>query len=181
MKGVGVIKSVAVWAAVLGLCLPQAAMAAGPPVSQAPIVTDVALQEGGVLVGQVLDLQSAAVADVPVVLRSQDQEPVVGTTNADGQFSFVGLHGGVYQVVAARGHGAYRLWTPGTAPPTAQQGALVIAGSDAVRGQGCGGGCGGCGCLKFWLCNPWVICGIVATAVAIPVGLHNADDGPTSP
>jgi hypothetical protein len=39
--------------------------------------------------------------------------------------------------------------------------------------------------MKRWLANPWVIGGIVAVAVAVPVALHNAnrdeDEGPMSP
>jgi hypothetical protein len=30
--------------------------------------------------------------------------------------------------------------------------------------------------LGFWLTNPWVIAGIVATAIAVPVAIHNSDD-----
>jgi hypothetical protein len=53
---------------------------------------------------------------------------------------------------------------------------LVVANQDLIRGQ-LGGR------LRFWLSNPWVITGLVATAVAVPVVLANTNrhHGPVSP
>lgn len=162
MKPTRVLKGLMVFLAAMGVCLPQSLFASQP--TQAPNIVDVALGDGGVLLGQVVDVAGTAKAKVPVSLQSGQQTLGMSETDANGYYAFSGLRGGVYQVVAAEGQGAYRAWTPGTAPPTAQQGALVVAGQDLVRGQTGGR-------LKFWLSNPWVIAGIVATAVAVPVAI----------
>ena len=70
---------------------------------------------------------------------------------------------------SGEGHGIYRFWSPGTAPPAAQKGAIVYT----QNGNGGGGG------LKMFLSNPIVIAGIVATAIAVPVALNNSH--PSSP
>jgi len=175
MKVTARIRGLAVCLAVVGFCLPQPLLAA-VQTDQASAVTDVTLHkspQGNVLIGQVQDQQGAAQANVPVVLYGTGRNfPVEGKTDRNGFFSFSNLSGGAYQVTAAGGVGAYRAWTPGTAPPSAQPGALVVAGQDLVRGQ-CHPVRHTCGGLKFWLCHPVVIAGIVATAVAIPVAIHN--------
>lgn len=159
--------------AVAGLCLPEAACAAGPT---APAVTDVALAQGGVLQGQVVSPQTGKpMANVPVTLRSQDKVVATTMTATDGRFTVQGVRGGVHQVVAGEGHGIYRLWTPGTAPPSAQVNAVVYTETVAVAQSSpnipvtytAAGG------VKGFLTNPWVIGGVVATAIAVPVALNN--------
>jgi hypothetical protein len=177
----GIVKTLSVVLAAAGMCMPQALMAAETAARQ-PITADVALTEGGVLLGQVVDTEGAARAEVPVAILAGGRELALAKTDGSGYFAFRGLRGGVYQLVAAEGHGLYRVWSPGTAPPSAQQGALVVAGQDMVRGNW--GPVGeSVGWTKFWLSNPWVIGAIVTTAVVIPVALHNAedDDEPMSP
>ncbi len=155
------VRSAAVWMAMAGLCIPQIALAI-ESVAQPP-VADVALADGGTLHGQVLDLQGAGVAGVPVSLRTQNRDVTATTTAADGRFAVPNLQGGVYQVAAGQGQGIYRLWTAGTAPPSAHNGAIVYTQN--------GGGGGG---LKMLLANPIVIAGVVATAIAVPVALNNS-------
>jgi hypothetical protein len=171
-------KGLAVCLAVIGVCLPQAALAA--QVEQTRAVTDVELHkapQGNVLMGQVVDPQGGMKANAPVVLFGNGQKLAETKTDRNGYFGFSNLRGGVYQVATVDGVGAYRVWAPGSAPPVAQRGALVVTGQDLVRGNW------GCGRLKMWLCHPCVIAGIVAAAVAIPVAIHNADDDdePTTP
>ena len=160
MKRGRLFRGVFVSLALVGLCLPEVALAAEQ--APAPVVTDIALADGGTLHGQLVDLRGGGVAGAPVSLRAQDREVANTTTTTDGRFQVQGLQGGVYQVAAGQGNGTYRFWTPGTAPPAAQKGAIVYTGS--------GGGGGG---LKSFLSNPLVIAGIVATAIAVPVALNN--------
>lgn len=156
--------------AAVGICLPVQAMAASP----APAMTDVALQEGGILVGQVLDPQGLPKSDLRVAVQDvQNREVAAATTDPQGRFAVRGLGGGVYQMVTRDGRVPCRLWLPGTAPPVAQPGALLVSGTNTVRGAGPGGG------LKFWLTNPLVIAGVIATAIAVPVALSNHH--PSSP
>jgi hypothetical protein len=177
MKFAGMIKCWVVCLAVLGFCVPQPLWAAVQS-GQAPTVTDVKLHKnakGNALLGQVRDPQGAGQANVPVTLLGKGIEPVKGHTDENGRFTFTNLRGGVYQVTAAGGVGAYRVWTPGTAPPAAQDGALIIARGDLVRGQfhPFGHTYGG---LRFWLTHPCVIAGLVATAVAVPLLIYNDKD-----
>lgn len=139
-------------------------------------MTDVALLDGGVLVGQVVDPHGIAAAGAPVALRYQNRDVAVAQTEAKGYFAVKGLRAGVYQVASGQGHGIYRLWAPGTAPPTAHRGILIVRGDQLARGQFGGGG------MKALFANPWIVAGVVATAVAVPVAIHNAQDSsPSSP
>lgn len=183
MKSAGILKGLALGLAVLGMGLPCSVFAASP--APTPLVHDVALRDGGVLVGQVVDAQGVGKRAERVSLLLDERQVAAAETDANGYFAFQGLRGGVYQLTAAEGAGAYRVWAPGTAPKAAEPGALLVAGKDLVRGQyyyydNCTPPLGR---VKFWLSNPWVVAGIVATAVAVPVGIHNADHGggPVSP
>ncbi len=171
MKGATLIQRVAVSLAVIGFCFPQLALAATLPSTQTPLITDVELREGGVLLGQVVTPENAAMADTDVSLSSGDQLIAAAKTDNNGYFAFAGLGNGVYQLAAAEGHAAFRVWTPGTAPPAAQPGALVVAGSGTVRAQGLARG------FRNLMSRPLIVAGIIAAAIAIPVAIHNADRG----
>jgi hypothetical protein len=105
------------------------------PAGQQALVADVALADGGVLAGQVVDAQGAAVANSPVAVSMHGREVVRVATNADGAFSAAGLKGGVYEVSAAGSSSVFRLWAPETSPPAARNGVMLVSGSDVVRGQ----------------------------------------------
>ena len=105
----------AVVIAVLGLYLPSVSRADAPPP-----VTDMALRDGGVLVGQIVNGDNKPTTGARVSLQDlQNHEIAAATTNAKGYFSINGLRGGVYQLVSPKGRQLYRLWLPGTAPPSA--------------------------------------------------------------
>lgn len=176
MKQAGIVKGMLVSVAVAGLCLPQPALAAVSS-TQAPRVIDVALGEGGVLRGQVVDCQGVSMANVPVLLLAGEQKLAVSQTDDSGYFSFKGLCGGVYQVSAAEGFAAYRLWVPGTAPPSSQRGALIVAGTDLVRGQLCDDACSW---MQFHMSNPYFLAAMVTAAVGTPILIHNLNI-PVSP
>jgi hypothetical protein len=166
MKTRRIVNGVMVSLAAIGFLLPQPLVAGSPAPKSA--VVDVALRDGGVLIGQVVNEQGAAQANVPVSLRYQDRDLAAAKTTKEGYFAFKGVRGGVYQLVAAKGHGVYRVWSPGTAPPAAQEGAMVVSDDTVVRGQQ------SCGGFRSFICNPLVIAGIVATAIAVPVAIHNS-------
>ncbi len=189
MKSSGIFKGMIMCLAALGICLSGAAFAA-PPTTK-PVVHDIALQSGGLLEGQVVDAQLVPKAGVDVILLLEQRSLAKAQTDAQGKFAFRGVPGGVYQLTAANGTGTYRLWAPDTAPKDTNKIAFLTAGDAVVRGQHHNNGYtyqyqhshSHLGRMKFLLCNPWVVSGIVATAVAVPVGIHNADSGgsPASP
>ena len=151
--------------AAVGLCLPATTFAASP--AQAG-PKDVKLTQTGVLVGQVIDAQGQAIAKKPVVVQYKNNLVAAPTTDENGYFALKGVQPGVYRIASMKGVGDYRVWTQETAPPKAASGALLVEGNEVIRGQINGMA------LRNLLANPLVIAGIVATAVAVPVAIHNS-------
>ena len=145
------------------LCLLTTGWAAGATALPAPQIADVALRDGGVLVGQMVNGQNAPQSGVRVSLQDvQNREVAAAVTDHQGSFAISGVRGGVYQVVTSQSRQVYRVWSPGIAPPSAQQGVLLVTPGQTVRGVlGDGTGIG-----------PWggaLIGAGIATAVAVPV------------
>jgi len=185
MKRLGLWKRGIILVACLGLLIPgpmlqastpDAGSADRPDGAQAAVV-DVALSAGGTLHGQVVDLQGNPLGRTAVLIQQSDREVARTVSDPLGRFRATGLSGGTYRIVAGQATGTFRLWAPNTAPPSARPAALVLPCNQAlVRGKECNP------CMQF-LRNPWVIAGIVAVAIAVPVAIYNADDddGPHSP
>ena len=178
--------------ACLGTAMPRLALAAGhekPPGSEAPVagapalpaIQDVMLHEGGALVGQVRSADGAALASTHLKLRQAEQVVATTVTDANGNFRFIGVEGGMYTIESRQGMGMYRVWAPNTAPPVARPAATLIEGNQvAVQGPAGGpltrGQSGNRYGWFHWLTNPWVLTGLIATAIAVPVALNNIDD-----
>jgi hypothetical protein len=156
MKAVQVVRATMVSMALVSLCVPSVAFAIEPAAQ--PAVIDIALADGGTLHGRAIDLQGGEVTGIPVSLQTQDQRVVSTTTAKDGRFVVQGLRGGVYQVAVGQGHGTYRLWSPGTAPPSALNDAVVYTDGE----------------VKKVLTNPFVMGCALAAAVAIPLALSSS-------
>ncbi len=169
----------------LGMFLSPMAMAAAP--LAAP--SDVALGDGGILVGQVVDAQGVAVAMATVTLADHKQEIAQVRADQEGKFSVPGLRGGVYRI-SSRGQDAmYRLWAPHTAPPVAQQGVILVVGGDVIRGQ-CGdvirsqygNSPGPFASMAQWIADhPLITAAALGAAIAIPIALDDDYVGPSTP
>lgn len=171
MKIGTLIRQLALVLAAIGLCLPQMALAANVPTAEnitalppVPAVTDVVLQQGNTLVGQVVTAENTAVPGVEVSLSSANHILAVNKTDQDGRFVFAGLTTGVYEVAVPGGGGVYRVWAAKTAPPAAQPVVRIISQTDVVRSQNGGG----------LLTSPLLLTGLIATAIAVPVAIHNS-------
>jgi hypothetical protein len=201
------LQSMAAAAACLGMLISPTATAA--PAGHAGAVIDVALGEGGVLAGQVVDAQGAPLAGTAVSVRSGGRDVLQAATNERGEFATAGLKGGVYEVVAGQHRGVYRLWAPRTAPPSANRAIMVVSG-EVVRAQYSPPspqavlqtpipgyietvpygpapgpmGPAGPGPMKksvHWMKNhPWITAGVIARAIAVPVSVSEFDDDPAS-
>lgn len=171
------------WMAAAGLCCPSLARGnetALPVVAtlgnKSGVIHDVSLSAGGVLIGQTLDESMRPIAGAKITIQSGGHPVAHTTSDANGVFAVAGLRGGVHQVIANDAVHHCRLWAPGTAPPGATNVLRFIPGKDnVVRGQWgppihLGHRAG------TWATNPWIIGGIVATAIAVPIALHNLDD-----
>jgi hypothetical protein len=165
MKKTKFTHSLAAAIACLGIVLPQAAFAA-PPVTGG--IADVSLHDGGTMVGVVYSAEGLPQGGALVSIQANGSEVVRATTDEHGRFAAQGLRGGVYQIVTVDGISTYRAWSEGTAPPSAEQAALVVTG-DVSRGNHRYGG------LMAWLSNPWVLAAIVATAIAVPIAINDDD------
>ena len=159
------LQRIIVGTACLGLLVPAQLFAASPidSSSQTPEVLDIALQEDGVLAGQVLGTNGQPRAAVPVSLRHAGQEIALVSTDQNGYFAVQGVRSGLHSIMASDAVGNYRVWNADSAPPAAQPAALLVSDSDVVRGQG----------VAETLSNPIVIGAIIATAIAVPVALSN--------
>ena len=157
----------AVVLAAVGMLMPSWARAEVLTSTQqtAPAVLDVSLNNGA-MVGQVLDAQGAPIKGEAVSISKDGRKVAQVKTDELGRYSVNGLNAGVYQVATSEGVANYRVWGENTAPPSAQAGALMIVGQP-VRGHLGHGGL---------LCNPWVLGGIAAAAIIIPLALDD-DDG----
>jgi hypothetical protein len=182
MKRTGLLKTGMILLACLGLLIPGPVLrAAGPDAGSNHVahgrtraVIDVALQDGGTLHGQVVDVQGKPLSRITVSIQQFEREMAAAVTDPSGCFRVAGLRGGTYRIVAGEATGMYRLWAANTAPPAASDAALVVPGDQqVVRGNRC---------LQL-LRNPWVVAGLVAVAIAVPIAIHNYDkddDGPCS-
>ncbi len=164
--------------ACIGVAFPQLAVAANPsgsaPAAQIKVQTrDAVLGKDGMLRGQVVNQQGVALAATPIALTQNGQIVAAVQTDAKGNFELAQVRGGMYQLHTAGGVGSYRVWANGTAPPSANQQVLFVHDEAVALGQ-LGGG------LMGFLANPWVIGAVVATAVAVPVVVHNSDNGSSS-
>ncbi|REJ93930.1 MAG: carboxypeptidase regulatory-like domain-containing protein, partial [Planctomycetota bacterium] len=98
-------------------------------------IRDVTLDQDGSLRGQLLDQHSAAKAGTRVELVQRGDVVAASTIDAEGNFRFAGLSGGLYQVRTAQASRLVRAWRAGTAPPHARNGLLLVADGQTVRGN----------------------------------------------
>jgi hypothetical protein len=164
----GMMLPVNVWAADGQSATPSAGNTEAA-VTTAPVVSDVALQTGNVLQGQVVDSKGQPVAGAPVSLLEHQQEVAKTTTATDGSFQVPGVRGGVYRVVTFQGDGTYRAWPQQAAPPAAKPKIVLTQNSDTAPNP-----------VLRVLTSPLAICAIVATAIAVPVALANRNHGSSS-
>ncbi len=160
--------AVVVWLAIASVFAPHLARTASPN-TQNPVVTDVALRDGGLLLGQVIQPEGVPLANTPVTLHSGGKELATGVTNPAGFFAFSGLVTGTYQVVASTGMGTCQAWTADAAPPAAHSGILIVAGPGPVRGQHEPRAFAG------RLVRPLLLGSLVAAAIAVPIAVSNAN------
>jgi hypothetical protein len=175
---------IASWLAICGMCMP-ASVTFGVEATQrgsvspsaarsATTIRDVALAQGGLLVGQILDEQMKPVPGAKIAIQTEGFTAAATETDADGVFAVAGLRGGVHQVVTEQSIQDCRLWAAGTAPPRAGSHLrLIPSQGTVVRGHW---GPPPEPTWKRLATNPFVIGGVVATAVAVPVIWNNIDD-----
>ena len=184
MKTVRVFSTIAVGLSCVGLILPTPILNAAPPASttrtprsvqpQAKSISDVKLDSSGYLQGMVVDLQGAPVANAIVIVRQGKRDVAKSKTDKLGRFSSGPMGRGTYLIRSGGGSRAVRAWTPQMAPPAARELTMLITGSEIVRGQ--------MPLEDFFSSDAFVITGLVAAMIAIPIAVHNSGSkAPASP
>ena len=136
--------------------------------SPKPLIQDVELSEGGVLVTRVIDAFGNPLQGQEVVIQFKGKAVASATSNENGLISVSELRPGMHLITTSTGSTPCRFWGTGDAPPSAVSVPAVIAGTDAeiIRGQ-------------FGAFNlPMVVyAGITAAAMVIAIDAENdADD-----
>ena len=184
MNPVRILTALAVGLSSLGLILPSPILNAAPPAPasrttrlvkpRAKSISDVKLDAEGNLHGMVVDLQGTPVSKAKVVISQGKRDLAAVSTDRLGRFSVGPLGKGTYLMKSGGQSRAVRAWTPKTAPPSAGQMALLITGSEVIRGQ--------MPLECFFASDAFVITGLVAAMIAIPIVLHNSGSKtPTTP
>lgn len=180
------------WVAAATVVVPMQVMANQPVVvPQVPVkpqpaqpavkTVDVALDVHGRLSGQVVNVEGQPQVKSVVSLTDGKQTQKV-ITNQRGEFRLDNVATGSYRLQVGKQLKPCRVWKQAAAPPQANQGVMLIAGDQIVRGQTyCGSPvAAGYGGFKEAMTHPLVVAGVVAAAIAIPVAIHNSDDDDNS-
>ena len=157
--------------AVAGMLLPLPFVQGAQPASQtemgSAIVVDVALGTGGELFGQVVDADGRPVAGTQVAILNQTKNQVTRwPTDRAGRFVARNMSGGLHQLQTPNGLLVCRCWVVRTAPPASTNQLLIIDDARIARGQRPIGE----------LLTPIVIGLLIATAIAVPIAVHNSQD-----
>ena len=154
-----------------------------PVENPAPIAMDLALSgKDGLLLGQLVDPNGAALANQAVRLVVDNHVMARGKSDKRGYFAFRHLRGGVYQVASKDSFVTVRAWSDGTAPKSAKPKVLLVVGRETVRAQQSPPENGKCGSrIGRLLKRPVVVAGIVATAVAVPLSVNSSKKSTDSP
>ena len=165
--------------ACLGLLLPDGSLRAATPSKRQATsfslvlqngVQDVVLSADRSLTGIVVDVDGRPRAGVNVLVESSGKAARHAVTDSQGRFSVSELHGGMVQIATAQGAALCRVWSPGTAPPTAHSRAILVEMPDVVRSQFYGP-------TSQLLSNPWVLAAILTTAITITALVADRDSG----
>lgn len=162
-----------------GLVSVGSPLLAGEPVRiGAPVearVSDVALHQGGIPHGTVLNAEAQPVAAVAVSVVHN--ESVVATTlsNEKGEFTVKGLRSGAHVIKAGPTQQAVRLWVGNASPPSAIEDMAIVVDEEAVRGKMFGGGGGTFGNFLGSKIGGLMLIG-GATAITLGTTLANSPD-----
>ena len=140
-------------------------------------VVDVRMQQGRVI-GYVVD-SNGKPASSTVVARQNGSVVSESKSDTEGRFVLGNLRGGSYFIGTKDTGKLCRVWTEVAAPPAAVD-SLLLTDGPVVRGRyapGCYPSSGGLfgGSLVNFVSNPWVIAGVVGSAIAIPLAVDDDD------
>jgi len=151
--------------------LPATGRSAG---TDLPII-DVELQSDGCFVGRVTKSDGQPAPNAAFSVSNNRGVVVRGCADQQGLVTVHGLQGGVYQFVVGTESHLLRLWSGGTAPPSAIREVLLVQEASVVRAQWAAPRRLNnlARRIKFGARNPLVFGAVLTTAVGAPVIVHN--------
>lgn len=160
-----------------GVLAPNFAFAAEMIASPVGKSIDVQLQSDNSLVGQLVDHTGIAQTGVSVKIYTKSDIVAVESTDAAGMFRVQNVKPGTYFVVTADSVRTCRVWDARIAPPSSSPCMLLVSGK-IVRGQlGNDSSHGVVGnILGRAASDPWIVGGLIATAIAVPLATRDNDD-----
>jgi len=100
-----------------------------------PAISDVILQDSGVISGRIVDGNGNGQGAHPVTIRYGTYEIAQTTTARDGSFHIAGLRAGIHQVITPTSSRIFRFWTSAAAPPQARSRVLMTTDGRLIRGS----------------------------------------------
>lgn len=104
-----------------------------------PAISDVALDQHGVLHGTFVNSSGLPQAGVLVVARQDHSDPRTARTDTRGDFKLAGLKSGNWSVTVGSKTSWVRAWNTNVAPPAAKSNLLLTGKAPVIRGQSEGG------------------------------------------
>ena len=168
MKMFRLIQGVAVFVACCGmLANPLAAAEPNLEMKATRTVQDVELTQNGTFRGHVVDNSGNPLANCHVVVFHESTPVAKVKTDAAGRFEVSQLRSGMHHVAAGQQFAGFRLWSADTAPPSANDQVLMVAGDPAVRGALDG--------ALFLIGTPEVLALLIGGGIAAAIALDNND------
>jgi hypothetical protein len=100
-----------------------------------PLIQDVRLQAGGILMARIVNAQGNPVSGEQVSILFQGKEVAAVVSDADGFATVSGLRPGLHAIATPTGMSACRLWNAETAPPASASVPAVVSDAQVIRGQ----------------------------------------------
>jgi hypothetical protein len=126
-----------VWVAAIGLVAPQVRVVSAADVQRAAApriaFVDVSLSQDNLLRGQLVNGEGIPKAKSQVTLASGGEVVARGVTDEQGFFALKVEKGGVYALSDGETATLVRAWTSQAAPPSANNGVLMVSDRDVTR------------------------------------------------
>lgn len=103
-------------------------------------ISDVALDQHGVLNGTFVNSSGLPQAGVLIIGRQSKNDPRTTRTDAKGDFKLAGLKSGSLSVTVGSETSWARVWHANVAPPAAKSNLLFVRKASVIRGQSANGG-----------------------------------------
>jgi len=131
------ISRIVLWLAIVGLIIPQvntaSAVTKRNEAGRQTVIVDVALTQGNLLRGQLVNGEGAARAGIQVTVSADLWVICQTTTDEQGVFAVRMERGGMYTLSDGTTSTLVRVWTNQAAPPSANDGVLMVSDENVSR------------------------------------------------